>query len=467
MANATVNPNRLDEYAPQDSVPTAVDRFLRSRTFLIILLVLLIAPLPLLALAWLLFSGPIKALLASQFGMSILMMALSLFIIIHLCAGCILAERKISAWIQDRVGPNRVGYWGILQPVADGIKFILKEEYIPAGADKPLFVLAPALAMGLSLISFVVIPWAGRIHWPWMPEGQTVTTQVVSLEIGLLLVLAVGALAVYGVVLAGWASNSKYAFYGSMRASAQMLSYEVPLGLALMVILLLSGTLRPEVIADQQARSGIWYVFLHPLAFVLLVTTSLAETNRAPFDLAECEQELVAGYHTEYSAMKFGMFFLGEYAHMITAGGILSVLFLGGSDPLPFAGWLAESTHPLAALVKFCVIWGKIALFIVLFMVIRWTLPRFRFDQLMRLAWKSLVPVGLALVVAQAALSALGMTIDPQAGLVRNLGVMLVYWVVNGLILAGALWLAARTRRPVTGRQEHLPEIDVRPAAGS
>ncbi len=459
--------DRFDEYAPQDSLPTPVDRFLRSRLFVAILVVALVAPLPALGLAWMLFREPIQAFLASQFWMSILMMGVSLFIIIHLCAACILAERKISAWIQDRMGPNRVGYWGLLQPVADGVKFILKEEYIPRGVDKPLFILAPALAMGLALISFAVVPWAGRIHWPWMPEGQTVTTQVVSLDIGLLLVLAVGSLAVYGVVLAGWASNSKYAFYGGMRASAQMLSYEVPLGLALMVILLLSGTLRPEVIVDQQAQSGIWFVFLHPLAFVLLITTTLAETNRTPFDLAECEQELVAGYHTEYSAMKFGMFFLGEYAHMITGGAILAVLFLGGSDPIPFAGWLADSTHPIAALIKFHVIWVKIILFIVLFMVIRWTIPRFRFDQLMRLGWKNMVPLGLALVVGQAVLSAFGATIDPQAGLPRNLGVMMLYWLMNGLVLAGALWVGARQRQPVTGRQEGLPEVRVRPSAGA
>lgn len=468
MSKATTNPIRVDEYAPQDKTPSPVDRFLRSRLFLVVLLAaLLIAPVVLGAAAWLLFREPIQAFLASQFWMSILMMALALFVILHLCAACILAERKVSAWIQDRLGPNRVGYWGVLQPIADGIKFILKEDYTPPGVDRPLFMLAPALAMGLALLSFAVVPWAGRIHWPWMPEGQTVTTQVVSLDIGLLFVLAVGSLAVYGVVLAGWASNSKYAFYGGMRASAQMLSYEVPLGLALMVILLMCGTLRPESIVDVQAQSGVWNIFLHPIAFLLFVTTALAETNRSPFDLAECEQELVAGYHTEYSAMKFAMFFLGEYAHMITSGAILSVLFLGGSDPIPFAGWLSESTHPLAALLKYGVIWSKVCLFIALFMLIRWTIPRFRFDQLMRLSWQALVPLGLALVVAQAALSAFGWTIDPRAGLGRNLGVMLVYWLVNGVLLAVALFFAARTHKPVTGRQENLPKIDVRPASNA
>lgn len=461
-----VNSNRIDEYAPNDRTPSPVDRFLRSRTLLVVLVLAALAPIPAGVGAWMLFRETIQEILASQFWVSIIMIGVSLFIILHLCAACILAERKVSAWIQDRLGPNRVGYWGILQPIADGIKFILKEDYTPRGADRPLFILAPALAMGLALLSFAVIPWAGRIHWPWMDPGQTVTTQVVSLDVGLLFVLAVGSLAVYGVVLAGWASNSKYAFYGGMRASAQMLSYEVPMGLSLMVLLLLAGTLRPELMVDQQAQSGIWNIFLHPIAFVLLLTTALAECNRAPFDLAECEQELVAGFHTEYSAMKFAMFFLGEYAHMITAAALITVLFLGGSDPLPFVGWLAESTHPLAALVKFHVIWAKICLVVLLFMIIRWTIPRFRFDQLMRLAWQALVPMGIALVVAQGLLSAFGIVTDPQAGLARNLGVMAIYLVVNGLLLAAALWVNGRSRRPITGRQEHLPEVDVRPAAG-
>ncbi len=390
----------------------------------------------------------IKDLLASQFAFSIILMALLLFIILNATALCILAERKIAAFIQDRKGPNRVGPWGLFQPIADGLKFLLKEDIIPDHVERPLYLLAPCVSLLISLLGFAIIPWAGEIHWPWMPAGETVSTQVASLDVGFLYILAVASMGVYGVVLGGWASNNKYSFYGAMRAAAQMLSYEIPLGLALLCILLVSGTLRLETIVAQQAQSGWWNLFLHPLAFLLILVSAFAETNRLPFDLAEAEQELVGGYHTEYSAMKFAMFFLAEYAHMITNSALMVALFFGG-----WHLWFLPNVDNhawWAGLVKFAVYWGKVAAFIGLYMVIRWTLPRFRFDQLMRLAWRSLVPAGAALVVATAVLVALGW----QRKFVPSV-------LVNGIILAATLWIASRARQPVTGRQDDLPEAGV------
>jgi NADH-quinone oxidoreductase subunit H len=372
----------------------------------------------------------------------------------HILTGtaiCILAERKIAGFTQDRYGPNRVGFWGLLQPVADGLKFLLKEDIVPLHVDKPLFLLAPAMSLVVSLIGFAIIPWAGDVHWPWMTPGTTVSTQVARLDVGLLYILAVGSLGVYGVVLAGYASNNKYAFYGGLRATAQMISYELPLGLALLCVLLTAGTLRLEEMVAQQARSGVWYVFMHPLPFLIMLVSSFAETNRAPFDLPEAEQELVGGYHTEYSAMKFAMFFLAEYAHMITGSAVLVAVFFGGWHCWGLPG--LESTAWWALPIRLAVYVLKVALFIGLFMVVRWTIPRFRFDQLMRLAWQALVPVGIALVAAVGLLTVFGLQQSWLATLAVNL-----------LALVGLLWTAARTRRPVTGRQEDLPPVEVGPA---
>jgi NADH-quinone oxidoreductase subunit H len=449
-------------FTPNDKTPTVVDRLIRAPGVLFgAFAALAVLGLIVLAIAWMLFGDAIRSLLASQLGLSIVMIVITIAILFTVVASSILFERKISAFIQDRKGPNRAGFWGIVQPVADGLKFLLKEEFTPAKVDRPIFILAPCIAFVIAFIGFAIIPWAGEIHWPWMKDGATVTTQVASLDIGILYLLAVGGIGVYGVVLAGWASNCKYSFYGGMRSAAQMISYEIPMGLALVVILLVAGTLRPEVIVDQQAESGIWNVFLHPLAFLLLATCACAESNRTPFDLVEAEQELVGGFHTEYSSMKFAMFFLGEYAHLITGSALIVALFFGG-----WHLWFlpnVENHAWWAALIKFGVYWVKIILFIAFYMVIRWTLPRFRFDQLMRLAWKSMIPIGMGLVTAQAILIALNCRIDPNAGVARNLGVVVIYWIANALVLGIALWAAARSRQPVTGRQENLPEIDERP----
>ncbi len=440
----------------RDALAERIDRTLRDwRVIAGLGAALVILPIPLLVLAWPL----IKPLLSSPFAFKLIMMAISLFIIIHVCAACILAERKLSAFIQDRKGPNRVGFWGLLQPVADGVKFIFKEDVTPANVDRPIFLLAPCLAFVIALLGFAVIPWAGEITWPWKDEAGnpiTVSTQVASLDVGFLYMLAVGAMSVYGVVLAGWASNSKYAFYGGMRATAQMLSYEIPLGLGLMAILLVAGTLRLEEIVMQQATSGVWFVLLQPLAFLLVLVSAFAETNRAPFDLAECEQELVAGYHTEYSAMKFALFYLGEYSHMTIGSALIVALFFGGWAPLPFTSWLANDTSWVAALIKFGVFWGKISLFLAFYMIIRWTLPRFRFDQLMRMAWQGMIPIGIGVVLGTGLLAAFGL----HRSVLASLG-------MNVLVLAVALFVSGTTRKPVTGRQPGLPDVQVRPSAGA
>jgi len=404
------------------------------------------------AAVWLLVRlEPVRSLLASQFWFSIILMAGCLGLILGSTALCIFVERKISAYIQDRHGPNRVGYKGIFQSVADGLKMLLKEDIIPGNVDRALFVLAPSISFTISMIGFAVIPWAGRVRWPWMnPDAQPILAQVASLNIGLLYILAVASLGVYGVVLAGFASNNKYSFLGGMRAAAQMISYEIPLGLGLLCILLTAGSLRLEEVVEAQARSGLWYVFYQPLAFLLMLVCGFAETNRAPFDLPECEQELVGGFHTEYSALKFGMFFLAEYAHMITGSALLIALFFGG-----WHVWGLTSADNLSwwgFLIKFAVYWAKIAVFIWLYMVVRWTLPRFRFDQLMRVAWKGMIPLGMLLVLATGLLTALNLHRNLAACLGANLLVLLV-----------ALAWAGRSRAPVTGRQANLPDIQVRP----
>jgi len=391
----------------------------------------------------------------SQLGFSVLLMGAVLAVMLTTIAYCIYFERKISAWIQDRIGPNRVGPRGLLQPVADGLKFILKEDIIPARADRPLFVLAPGIVLVVALIGFAVIPWGGRIVFS---GGRGVVVQVASLDIGLLYILAVGSMAVYGVVAGGWSSNNKYSFYGGMRAAAQMLSYEIPLGLAILVVVLTTGQVRLERIAAMQMdgqAGGVWNVLLHPLAFLVMLIAVLAEANRAPFDLPEAEQELVTGYLTEYSAMKMGMFYLAEYGHLITSGAFLSVLFLGGWEPFPFSwalgwGWIewinAATTWP-AALVRFAILYGKIAFFIFLFMWVRWTLPRFRFDQLMRLAWLGLVPIGMGLLAVTGLLVYLGRPVSGWAPL------------GDAAVLAAALvWTACRPAE-LSGRQPDLPAV--------
>ncbi|UCE58353.1 MAG: NADH-quinone oxidoreductase subunit NuoH [Phycisphaerales bacterium] len=384
----------------------------------------------------------------SQFGVSITFSVMVIGALLGITTYCIYFERKIAGWVQDRYGPNRVGPAGIFQLVADGIKMVFKEDIIPGHVDKVLFLAAPAIIIIVSFIGFAAIPWGGQ----WELDGHLVNIQVANPDIGLLYILGVASMAIYGLVLGGYSSNNKYSLFGSLRATAQMLSYEIPLGLCILVVVLTLGTLRLEHIA--LAQTGYWFgiipqwnVFLHPVPFVILLITSLAESNRTPFDLPEAEQELVCGYHTEYTALKFGMFFLGEYAHMITASALISVLFLGGWH-FPWIPWAQpEATSFFAVLVKIGVLGGKVVFFIFLMMWLRWTLPRFRWDQLMRVAWKGLIPITLALFILTAVLV--------YFGLERSIWTL----VGNVVIVAGALLIAGSFGREVTGRTTNLPPI--------
>ncbi len=294
-----------------------------------------------------------------------------------------LAERKVSAWIQYRHGPNRVGPLGLLQPLADGLKFLFKEELVPAGANRLIFRLAPALAAMPAMLTVAVIPFGASASL----GGREIPLSVADLDIGVLYVLGLSGLSVYGVILGGWASNSKYSLLGGLRASAQMISYELSLVLAILAVVLVAGSLDLRAIVEQQRELGDWFVFDQPLACLLFTVAMFAETNRHPFDFAECEPELVGGFHTEYSSMRFALYFLGEYCAMTVMACLNTTLFFGGpSVPL----W--PDAHWALGVAAFCV---KSGCFLFLFLWVRWTLPRFRFDQLMRLGWKVMLPAAL------------------------------------------------------------------------
>ncbi len=301
----------------------------------------------------------------------------------------IYAERRVSAFMQDRVGPNRVGPKGVLQPIADGIKFLMKEDLVPERADKPIFILAPAILLIPALMTFAVIPFGSSINL----FGREIALQVADVNVGILYVLALTSISVYGIVLAGWSSNNKYSLLGGLRSSAQLISYELAMGLAVVSIILLAGSLRlNDIITDQQSSFLSWNIFRQPLAFLIFLIAVYAETNRLPFDLSEAEQELVGGYHTEYSSMKFAMFFMAEYANMITAAALTVTLFFGGWDvPLLDEGSLGLF-GALLSVLSFIL---KVAFFLFLFIWVRWTFPRFRYDQLMRLGWKVMLPLAL------------------------------------------------------------------------
>jgi NADH-quinone oxidoreductase subunit H len=310
-----------------------------------------------------------------------------------------LAERKISAWMQDRYGPNRVGK-GWLQPAADGLKNIMKEETYPDAAYTPIFVLAPAMAFITALITWAVIPWGA----PWDSPWGRIDMAVASLPIGFLYILAIASVGVYGIVLAGWSSNNKYSLLGGLRSSAQMLSYEISMGMATIPVLLLAGNVSLNTIVEQQSGVGpmSWNVATATIAWLIFLIAAFAETNRLPFDLPEAESELIAGYHSEYSAMKFSMFFIAEYANMVTASALMATLFFGGWD-IPFTAWDNAAPHTAIKTVLTTVLFfGKTLSFVFFYMWIRWTLPRFRYDQLMSLGWKVMLPTALAYIVIMA-----------------------------------------------------------------
>ena len=282
----------------------------------------------------------------------------------------VLAERRVCAFFQDRVGPNRVGPWGLLQPLADGLKFVLKEELIPAGAHKVIFMLAPVTILASATLAFATVPFGYYIPAMFGSEKPISLTIAPDMDIGLLFVLAISSLGVYGVVLGGWASNNKYSFIGGLRSSAQLVSYELPLGLSLLGAVLLSGTARLDTIITTQAESGWWWIMLQPLGFTVFLISGFAEAARLPFDLPEAEQELVGGYHTEYTAMKFGMFALSEYMHMITVAFLSVIIYFGGWH----LWWICPATPAnevtlLGGLLRIAVLQGKVLLLIFVFLV--------------------------------------------------------------------------------------------------
>ena len=316
-------------------------------------------------------------------------------------------ERKVSAHIQNRWGPTRVGPFGLLQPLADGAKFIFKEDLTQPHVYKPLYIAAPMIAMIFAITSISVVPFGNSIYIPETHVGHLFTIpeidtplEITDLNIGLLLILGVTSMGVYGVALAGWASNNKYSLLGGLRASAQMISYEVSLGLSLIPVLIKSGSFSLRTIVESQAHlhwnvwsCPVWYVPLGPIAFFTYLISAYAETNRTPFDLPEAESELVAGYHTEYSAMKFAMFFMAEYANMVTVACLATLLFFGG--------WLGPVFGPPILAMVLPILWFclKVFFFMFLYVWVRWTLPRFRYDQLMAFGWKVLLPLAVANIV--------------------------------------------------------------------
>lgn len=303
------------------------------------------------------------------------------------------AERKVAAYIQDRRGPDRAGWGGLLQPLADGGKLFFKEEIIPRHSQKFLFILGPTLAMILACMTGAVIPWASEFTW----GDKIIVPQIADINIGYLYILGVLSLGVYGIMLGAWASNNKWSLMGGLRAASQIISYELPLGIALMAILMISGSLKLDVIVAQQ-MDGYWNIVLQPLGFIIFLICAFAETNRAPFDLPEAENELIGGYHSEYSSMKLGFFLFAEYVNVFITSVLLATLFFGGYD-IPFVddAKLAEIWGMnTVAIIHFAVLFFKTCLFIFFFMWVRWTVPRFRYDQLMDLGWKRLLPLSLA-----------------------------------------------------------------------
>lgn len=304
------------------------------------------------------------------------------------------AERKVAAFLQDRIGPDRAGPFGILQPLADGLKFIMKEEIIPDVSNKLLFVLGPSIAMLTALMAGVVIPWGNTLTI----GGEQYTLQIVDLNIGILYVFAVVSIGVYGIMIGGWASNNKFSLIGAIRASAQMISYEIAMGLSIIALVMMSGTLSLREIAELQAGGvgsdwNLWNVVFQPVGFLIFLVCAFAECNRTPFDLPECETELVGGYHTEYSSMKLGFYLFAEYINMFISAAVISTLYFGGYN-FPFMNDLGLDQNTITVLGTI-VLFAKITFFIFFFMWIRWTIPRFRYDQLMNLGWKILIPLAV------------------------------------------------------------------------
>lgn len=311
------------------------------------------------------------------------------------------AERKVAAIMQDRIGPNKAGPFGLLQPLADGGKFFFKEDFTPDNAERFLFILGPSIVMFLSLLTGAVIPWGKSLNI----AGQSFDLQVANIDIGVLYIMGLASISVYGMMIGGWASNNKYSLIGAIRASSQMISYELAMGLSLLAVIMTSGSLDLGKIASDQSTGKLWglfeidgmnwNIFYQPVAFIIFLIAALAETNRHPFDLPECESELVTGYSTEYSSMKLGLYLFGEYVNMFISNALIVTLFFGGYN-YPGINWVGENFgENIAGILSIVVFLMKVFFGIFLFMWIRWTIPRFRYDQLMHLGWKKLIPFAL------------------------------------------------------------------------
>lgn len=334
-------------------------------------------------------------LILEKFLLIGLIVSLSMVVAMYATYG----ERKVAAWLQDRIGPNRAGPFGLLQPLADGGKLFFKEEIIPLVSSKFLFILGPALAMITALLTSAVIPWSTHLHL----FDRDIQLQVADPNIGILYIFGVVSLGVYGIMIGGWASNNKFSLLAAIRGASQMVSYELPMGLALLAVLMLVGDLRMSQIVGNQLVNG-WHIIYQPVGFIIFFVCALAECNRTPFDLPEAENELNFGYHQEYSSMKLGFYLFAEYINMFISGVVMSCLYFGGYD-IPFvneAGWGLNQN--LLAIIGFVVLLSKAFFFVFVFMWIRWTIPRFRYDQLMKLGWRTLIPLALLNMLLTAAI---------------------------------------------------------------
>jgi NADH-quinone oxidoreductase subunit H len=374
----------------------------------------------------------------------------------------VLLERWIAAWVQDRLGPNRVGIpltkirlFGLGQPLADGGKFLFKGEFTPGLVDKWLFYLAPATIFVSAILVFAAIPFGSVLPADALPDSWGVTQPVhllaaPGLDVGIVYIFALGSIAVYGVVLGGWASNNKYSFLGGLRSSAQLISYELPLGLGILGVVLAAGSLRLETIVSQQAAAGVWNVALQPLGFVVFCVAGFAEAGRLPFDLPEAEQELVGGYHTEYSGIKLMLYLVAEFLHMVTASFLIVILFLGGwhfwglTDGLNGPGGVQVTW--VVAVLRVMVLLVKVMAVILFFMLARWSWPRFRFDQLMDLGWKLMLPWGMVNLVAVAVCVEYGDVLAARVGLSPTAGTA----AIGGIVLVLS-WLVATLLDPTAG----------------
>jgi NADH-quinone oxidoreductase subunit H len=442
----------------------------------------------------------IESILTWQLIVSVVVILIVIHMLLGLAGLSTYAERKVSAYIQDRIGPNRVGLdlglpalkflkglFGLGQFLADGLKFILKEDYTPRGVDKSLFMLAATIVVVPALIAFAVIPWGGSISLPEVHllgltiKAQTVVLAGANLSVGIVYLLAVASLSIYAVALGGWASNNKYAFLGGLRSSAQMISYEIPMGLSILTVLLMTGSLLPERIIAYQASHG-WLIGAMPVVAVVFYICALAEGNRTPFDNAECEQELVGGYHTEYSAMRMALFLLSEYIHLVTASAFFSLLFLGGYHlPLSWVGggalhvfspdYVPESTLMaiLSPVLKFHVFLGKTVAMVFLAMLVRWTIPRLKFNQVMGMAWNGIIPLSIGIVVISAIMIHAGYT-DLKWMLGMNIAVAVVFLGLapasmrstenKRLRIAGSRFYPLAGEKIVTGPTHEMAKAD-------